>query len=146
MRRDAERSEAEERNCRHSRMLFEGIWNHGDLTVIDRLVTPEYARQDQLMPAHGIEAFRRFVALARAVRRPLVCHIRDAHEDAAALLRAEGAATTGGVIHCFTGGGEDARRYLDPAGLRCAVAGPAETAANLADAGCLPSAEWRFVD
>jgi TatD DNase family protein len=59
------------------------------------------------------EAFRRFVALARAVRRPVVSHVRDAHGDAAEILRTEGAAEVGGVIHCFTGGVEDARAYLD---------------------------------
>jgi TatD DNase family protein len=59
------------------------------------------------------QAYRRFIALARAVRRPVVSHVRDAHDDAAGILRAEGAAEVGGVIHCFTGGVEDARRYLD---------------------------------
>lgn len=58
-------------------------------------------------------AFRRFVALAREVRRPVISHVRDAHADAAAILRSEGAADVGGVIHCFTGGVEDARAYLD---------------------------------
>jgi TatD DNase family protein len=58
-------------------------------------------------------AFRRFVALARAVGRPVICHIRDAHEEAAQILVEEGAAAVGGVIHCFTGGVADARRYLD---------------------------------
>lgn len=58
-------------------------------------------------------AFRRFVALARAAARPVVSHVREAHDDAVAILSAEGAQDTGGVIHCFTGGVEDARRYLD---------------------------------
>lgn len=58
-------------------------------------------------------AYRRFIALARDVKKPLSSHIRDAHEDAAAMLRDERAADVGGVIHCFTGGVEDARRYLD---------------------------------
>jgi TatD DNase family protein len=57
-------------------------------------------------------AFRRFIALARAARQPIICHIRDAHEEAAEILTAEGAAEVGGVIHCFTGGPADARRYL----------------------------------
>jgi TatD DNase family protein len=56
--------------------------------------------------------FRRFVALAREVRKPVVVHIRDAHEDAAAILAEEGAREVGGQIHCFTGGPEDAARYL----------------------------------
>jgi len=58
-------------------------------------------------------AFRRFVAVARQVRRPVICHIRDAHADAARILREEGATDVGGVIHCFTGNVDDARRYLD---------------------------------
>jgi TatD DNase family protein len=58
-------------------------------------------------------AFRRFVALGRAARLPIICHIRDAHEEAAEILASDGAAEVGGVIHCFTGGVADARRYLD---------------------------------
>lgn len=59
------------------------------------------------------EAFRRFIALAREARLPVVSHVRDAHADAAAILRQEHAGDVGGVIHCFTGGVEDARTYLD---------------------------------
>ncbi len=58
-------------------------------------------------------AFRRFVALARDTRLPVVSHVRDAHADAAHILREEGAPDVGGVIHCFTGGVDDARSYLE---------------------------------
>ncbi|HEY2901160.1 MAG TPA: TatD family hydrolase [Polyangia bacterium] len=58
-------------------------------------------------------AYRRFIALARDVGLPIVSHIRDAHVDAAEILASENAAAVGGVIHCFTGGVDDARRYLD---------------------------------
>jgi len=59
------------------------------------------------------EAYRRFIALGREARRPVISHVRQAHDDAAAILRDEGAAEVGGVIHCFTGGVAEARRYLD---------------------------------
>ena len=58
-------------------------------------------------------AFRRFVALAREAHRPVVSHVREAHADAAEILRTERAADVGGVIHCFTGGVDDARTYLE---------------------------------
>jgi TatD DNase family protein len=48
------------------------------------------------------EVFRRFVALAREVRRPLVIHTRSAPEDTLTILREEGARDVGGVIHCFS--------------------------------------------
>jgi TatD DNase family protein len=58
-------------------------------------------------------AFRRFVTLARAARKPVISHVRDAHADAAMILREERATEVGGVIHCFSGGVDDARGYLD---------------------------------
>jgi TatD DNase family protein len=57
------------------------------------------------------QAFRAHVRLARRVGKPVVCHVRDAHADTLAILDDEGAAEVGGVIHCFTGGPDDARAY-----------------------------------
>jgi TatD DNase family protein len=57
------------------------------------------------------EAFARFIELARAVGKPVVCHIRDAHDDARAILRAGAVADC--VIHCFTGTPDDARAYAE---------------------------------
>jgi TatD DNase family protein len=54
-------------------------------------------------------AFARFIVLARAVGKPVVCHIRDAHDDAREILTAGG--VTDCVIHCFTGTPDDARAY-----------------------------------
>jgi len=59
------------------------------------------------------EVFRRQVRLAREVGLPIVVHTREADEETAALLEEEGAGEAGGVIHCFTGGGELARTALD---------------------------------
>jgi TatD DNase family protein len=55
-------------------------------------------------------AFVRFIELAHAVQKPVVCHIRDAHADALAILRQH----LGGlpcIIHCFTGTPDDAKAY-----------------------------------
>jgi TatD DNase family protein len=65
-------------------------------------------------------AFSRSVALARELALPLVVHVREAHEEAAAILARAGA--TDGVIHCFTGDRADALRYLD-LGFHVSVAG-----------------------
>ena len=58
------------------------------------------------------EVFRRQVRLAREVGLPVIIHTREADDETAALLEEEGAAEVGGVIHCFTGGAELARRSL----------------------------------
>jgi len=59
------------------------------------------------------EAFRRFVDPGRRVVKPVVCHIRDAHDDARAILRETNAPELGCIIHCFTGGPDDARAYAE---------------------------------
>jgi len=58
------------------------------------------------------EAFRCQVRLARDVGLPVIVHTREADDETAALLEEEGARETGGVIHCFTGGADLARRAL----------------------------------
>jgi TatD DNase family protein len=58
------------------------------------------------------EVFRRQVRLAREVGLPTVVHTREADGETAAILEEEGARETGGVIHCFTGGHDLARRAL----------------------------------
>jgi TatD DNase family protein len=63
--------------------------------------------------AKQAEVFRRFLALSRATHRPFICHVRDAHEDALAILRSEPLAEAGGVVHCFSGNLDHARGYLD---------------------------------
>jgi TatD DNase family protein len=59
-------------------------------------------------------------ALARALGKPLVVHVRDAHPECAEILAAE--AVGHGVIHCFTGDVAAARRYLD-LGFHLSIAG-----------------------
>ena len=58
------------------------------------------------------EVFRKQVRLARDVGLPLIIHTREADDETATILEEEGAHETGGVIHCFTGGEDLARRAL----------------------------------
>lgn len=59
------------------------------------------------------ERFRRHIRAARAARKPLIIHSRAARADTLAILREEGAAEVGGVMHCFTEDWEMARAALD---------------------------------
>ncbi|HSV08609.1 MAG TPA: TatD family hydrolase [Candidatus Binatus sp.] len=80
-------------------------------------------------------AFARTVRLAQTLGLPVVIHIREAHAEAVDILRAVGTAPIDGVIHCFTGERDDARRYLD-LGLHISVSGIVtfKQAAGLRDA------------
>jgi TatD DNase family protein len=57
------------------------------------------------------DAFRRQCQLAKRLKKPIVIHVRDAHAQCFEVLRSEQMTT--GMIHCFTGDTDDARRYLD---------------------------------
>lgn len=69
-----------------------------------------------------IDVFRRQVALARELGRPIVIHTREADDDTFAALRAEGRGDVTGVFHCFTGAAAAARRALD-AGFHVSFSG-----------------------
>ena len=59
------------------------------------------------------ERFRVHIRAARAASKPLVIHTRAAAEDTLRIMREEGAAQAGGVMHCFTESAEVARAALD---------------------------------
>lgn len=59
------------------------------------------------------EVFRRQIALAKEVKLPIVIHNRDATEDVVTILKEEGAAEVGGIMHCFTGSLETAKACME---------------------------------
>lgn len=59
------------------------------------------------------ERFRRHIAAARAARKPLIVHSRDARADTLRILREEHADEVGGVMHCFTEDWDTARAAID---------------------------------
>lgn len=59
------------------------------------------------------EIFRKQIRLAQRVNLPLIIHNRDATGDVIRILEEEEAHLTGGIMHCFGGSVETARRAID---------------------------------
>lgn len=59
------------------------------------------------------EIFRKQIRLAQRVDLPLIIHNRDATGDVIRILEEEEAHLTGGIMHCFGGSVETARRAID---------------------------------
>ncbi|WP_256762252.1 TatD family hydrolase [Cohnella sp. WQ 127256] len=57
--------------------------------------------------------FREQIRLARRLNKPIVIHNRDAHEDIVRILKEEKAEEVGGIMHCFSGSPEIAKKCLD---------------------------------
>jgi len=79
-----------------------------------RLLSPRDAQE---------RAFRAQLALARRLRKPVLVHCRDAHEETLAILAEVPVGEVGGIMHCFSGDAGEARRCLD-LGLLISLAGP----------------------
>jgi TatD DNase family protein len=58
-------------------------------------------------------AFRNQLRLARELKLPVIIHDREAHEDCLQLINEEGPFDQGGVMHCFSGDTEFARKIID---------------------------------
>ncbi len=58
-------------------------------------------------------SFRRHLALAKEMGKPVIIHCRDAMERTLQVLKEENVGETGGVMHCFAGTPQDVRRCLD---------------------------------
>ncbi len=48
------------------------------------------------------DSFRKHIRVAKALKKPLIIHTRDAREDTLTIMREEGAEQVGGILHCFT--------------------------------------------
>lgn len=55
--------------------------------------------------------FEAQLAIAREARLPVILHVRKAHQEMLAILRRT--PPVGGIVHAFSGGIEEARRYID---------------------------------
>ena len=64
-------------------------------------------------PTWQRERFRTHIRAALASRKPLIIHTRAAAEDTLGIMIEEGAATVGGVMHCFTESLDVARRAIE---------------------------------
>ena len=59
------------------------------------------------------QVFRRFIQLARQLKKPIVVHTRTAPEETLQILSEENARDVGGLIHCFSENKAFAQRALD---------------------------------
>ncbi len=69
------------------------------------------------------EYFRQQLLLAKECDLPVIIHNRDAHQDLLRIVIEEGLGHAGGVMHCYSGSWEMAKKYLD-LGFYISFAGP----------------------
>ena len=57
--------------------------------------------------------FRTQLQMARELKLPVIIHDREAHEDCLRIIQEEGPFEQGGIMHCFSGDINFARRVID---------------------------------
>ena len=90
---------------------LEALWAHPRLLAVGE-VGLDYHYDHSPREAQA-DVFRRFIAVARRTKKPLIIHTRSAAEDTLQILESEGARDAGGVIHCFSEDRAFASRALD---------------------------------
>ena len=93
------------------------------------------------------DALRRHLELAAELGKPIVIHCRDAEARVIAIVREAGMPPRGGVIHCFTGDADAARRFLE-LGFHISFSGilTFRNAAAIREAAALVPAERLMVE
>ena len=97
--------------ARDGALDFSALWAHPRLLAVGE-VGLDYHYDHSPRDAQA-EVFRRYIALARGLQKPLIIHTRSAAQDTLQILEAEGARDAGGVIHCFSEDRAFASRALD---------------------------------
>jgi TatD DNase family protein len=97
--------------ARDAALDFGALWAHPRLLAVGE-VGLDY-HYDHSPRETQAEVFRRYIALARQLNKPLIIHTRSAAEDTLQILETEGARDCGGVIHCFSEDRAFATRALD---------------------------------
>ncbi|WP_239618967.1 TatD family hydrolase [Cohnella mopanensis] len=90
---------------------IEQLCNHPKVVAIGEIGLDYYWDTSPKEIQHIV--FREQIRLARRLNKPIVIHNRDAHEDVVRILKEEKAEEVGGIMHCFSGSPETAKKCLD---------------------------------
>ena len=63
--------------------------------------------------SNQVRVFNKMLDLSKELRLPVILHIRDAFEEAISVLKSKGRDRIVGVVHCFSGNYNMAKRFLD---------------------------------
>lgn len=87
--------------------------NLEQITTAENAVTEDWVIEEDLVKTRQKLWFHKSIRLAMQAKLPLILHIRDSHEDALEILEQYSFSDRAGVVHCFTGDYDFARRYVD---------------------------------
>jgi len=79
-----------------------------------------YKRYSEI--SNQVRVLNQMLDLSKELRLPVILHIRDAFEEAISVLKSKGRDRIVGVVHCFSGNYNMAKRFLDM-GLYISIAG-----------------------
>lgn len=87
-------------------------FSHPKMKVVGEIGLDYYYNHSQ--KSQQIACFENFLDFSKKINLPVSIHTRDAFEDTYAILKNSNVlGTCGGVIHCFTGNWDQAKKWLD---------------------------------
>ncbi len=92
---------------------LEELLAHPKVPVLGEIGLDYYWDKDPRTIERQQICFREQLRMARRLGKPVSIHSRDSNEDVLRILAEEDAGEPGGVLHCFVGSYEEARRGVD---------------------------------
>jgi len=78
---------------------------------------------DKTIKAEQIEIFREQIRWAKALKKPISIHVREAFDEVFEVIEEENDSSLTGIFHCFTGHIEQAKRILSFGGFKLGIGG-----------------------
>lgn len=88
-----------------------GLADHPKVIAIGETGLDYFRSEGDLAWQH--RRFRNHINAAKATKKPLIIHSREAREDTIRLMREEGAAEAGGIMHCFVEDWQTAQQAME---------------------------------
>ena len=78
---------------------------------------------DKTFKSEQIEIFREQIRWAKALKKPISIHVREAFDEVFEVIKEENDSSLTGIFHCFTGHIEQAKRILSFGGFKLGIGG-----------------------
>lgn len=101
--------------------ICEDAWNKRNYVAVGEIGIDLYWDKTKLKEQQ--DAFRQQIRLAKSLKKPIAIHARESFSEIFDILDEENSDDLTGVLHCFTGGKEEAEKIMNYGGFKMGIGG-----------------------
>lgn len=101
--------------------ICEDSWQQRNYVAVGEIGIDLYWDKTKLKEQQ--DAFRQQIQLAKSLKKPIAIHARESFKEIFEILDEENSEDLTGVLHCFTGGQQEAQKVLSYGGFKIGIGG-----------------------